>query len=740
MVSYPQSYHQGYPPQQGYSQQPQYDQQQQAYGQQQQGYPPPQQHAPPETTDSGSYQNIHYTIKHRNTNSTLNLQLGPNDLIKAKPGAMIHMSPTVKLEGAIKFSMRKMLTGSQMSEASFTGPGTVALAPTLMGDIVALQIANDGRAWNVGKDAFLASTGEVKRETKSQGFSKAMFSGEDLFIYKLMGQGLVWLTSYGAVDVIHLQEGEQHIVDNGHLVAWNCDYKIEKAASGSWSSVKSGEGLVCRFTGPGTIYMQTRNLDDFASWTFRPVCQFGFWQRLFLKLAFPDALDLIDRIHKDVIQNGTPHAATITRDLMCAKYNMTAVAAVVIAQVAISGLGLDEIAKTHWTVQASFIISLVSGLLSVFYCCIIQQDFGTLVSPDDVKDWLCTPGEWHGMEEELQEQFALLRPGNETTGTKEQLQTIRDRVIARLQSHRWETPSINSAVILVAPVRLLNLAVTAFLTGLGVYLGLVFSQNINIAAGYRGNLANMIIYILVVVINLLLFGIPTVLRFLARLPRQRVKREAYHIKLMLNTYKELDDLKRIAKSISRDKARWASSEIESRFEDVQYAIMIISDKSSAASQEAIQELTAKLKEVAAEMKLPIPPCDSNSGAYSSPFGRFRGHDAQRSGSLHQQSCFEQTDHFLDAGNTAKASAEADRPDNSNRLHLSGSGRDTKSQQWKAEISTGLSPIIQALGASTTTQARMIGLLEQLLSSSQSEERMMEQIVSHFASAEASGAS
>ncbi|KAI7530393.1 hypothetical protein KC331_g14693, partial [Hortaea werneckii] len=523
-MSYPQSYHQGYPPQQGYSQQPQYDQQQQqAYsGQQPQGYAPPQQHAPPETTDSGSYQNIHYTIKHRNTNSTLNLQLGQNDLIKAKPGAMIHMSPTVKLEGAIKFSMRKMFTGGQMSQASFTGPGTVALAPTLMGDIVALQIANDGKVWNVGKDAFLACTGEVDKETKSQGFSKAMFSGEDLFIYKMMGQGLVWLTSYGAVDVIHLQEGEQHIVDNGHLVAWNCDYKIEKAASGSWSSVKSGEGLVCRFTGPGTIYMQTRNLDDFASWvlfgpldemsgiqvagialaaipliltgyarfkdireiitcrsfddslqhgqTSRSVCRFGRWQRLFLKLAFPDALDLIDRIHKDVIQNGTPHAATITRDLMCAKYNMTAVAAVVIAQVAISGLGLDEIANTHWTVQAAFIISLVSGLLSVFYCCIIQQDFGTLVSPDDVKDWLCTPGQWHGMEVELSEQFASLRPGNETTGTKEQLQALRDCVLARLQSDRWKTPSINSAVILVAPVRLLNLAVTAFLTGLGVYL------------------------------------------------------------------------------------------------------------------------------------------------------------------------------------------------------------------------------------------------------------------------------
>lgn len=91
-----------------------------------------------------------------------------------------------------------------MSQASFTGPGTVALAPTLMGDIVALQIANDGKVWNVGKDAFLACTGEVDKDTKSQGFSKAMFSGEDLFIYKMMGQGLVWLTSYGAVDVIHV--------------------------------------------------------------------------------------------------------------------------------------------------------------------------------------------------------------------------------------------------------------------------------------------------------------------------------------------------------------------------------------------------------------------------------------------------------------------------------------------------------------------------------------------------------
>lgn len=31
-----------------------------------------------------------------------------------------------------------------------------------------------------------------------------------------------------------------------------------------FTSLKTGEGLVCRFTGPGTVYIQTRNVEDFA--------------------------------------------------------------------------------------------------------------------------------------------------------------------------------------------------------------------------------------------------------------------------------------------------------------------------------------------------------------------------------------------------------------------------------------------------------------------------------------------
>ena len=127
-------------------------------------------------------------------------------MIKSKTGAMIHMSPTVNLQGKVKVSMKKLFTGGSMAESVYTGPGLVALAPTLFGDIVTLNI-DQGSQWKVGKDAFLACTSELTKDTKSQGLGKAFFSGEDLFIYTFTGQGIVWLTSYGAIEAKQVSDG-----------------------------------------------------------------------------------------------------------------------------------------------------------------------------------------------------------------------------------------------------------------------------------------------------------------------------------------------------------------------------------------------------------------------------------------------------------------------------------------------------------------------------------------------------
>jgi len=148
-------------------------------------------------SDSGSFNGGTYQISHRDTNSILSVSLQQGGAVKSKPGAMIEMAGTIKLEGEGKFSLGKMLTGSMYTNL-YTGTGAVTLAPILLGDIATIQV--DGSVpWRIGRDAFLAATQGVNKQSKSQGFGKAMFSGEKLFVYEVSGQGLMWVSSFGAI-------------------------------------------------------------------------------------------------------------------------------------------------------------------------------------------------------------------------------------------------------------------------------------------------------------------------------------------------------------------------------------------------------------------------------------------------------------------------------------------------------------------------------------------------------------
>ncbi|MCJ1482151.1 hypothetical protein MMC06_002313 [Schaereria dolodes] len=209
--------------------------------------------------DVGTFNGGSYRISHRDSNTILTLQLAMGCPLIAKPGVMIAMSPTITLKGNVKFSMKKLIAGGEMAHSSYTGPGELLFAPATLGDITTIRLTGKD-VWNVGRDAFLAATQGIVKEYKSQGISKAMFSGEGLFVYKMSGTGILWISSFGAIIRKDLLEGEKYLVDNGHLVAWNSKYVLERVASGGIiSGITSGEGLVCKFTGPGTVFIQTRN-------------------------------------------------------------------------------------------------------------------------------------------------------------------------------------------------------------------------------------------------------------------------------------------------------------------------------------------------------------------------------------------------------------------------------------------------------------------------------------------------
>ncbi|EIW63638.1 DUF124-domain-containing protein [Trametes versicolor FP-101664 SS1] len=215
---------------------------------------------------TGQIEGVQFRINYRDSNSMLFLQLEPGAEVKAKSGSMVAMDATVKIKGKLKFSVAKLLSGDKMSESTFTGPGEVMIAPSTWGDIVPIYL--DGHTqWSVGKDAYLACTIGVTHKNKSQGVGKALLSGEFLSAYNVIGAGIMWITSLGAIYSRTLQPGEQWIVDKGHLVAWTATCKDEDIdAGGLFSSMNTDEDSVCRFTGPGIVYIQTRNPETLGGW------------------------------------------------------------------------------------------------------------------------------------------------------------------------------------------------------------------------------------------------------------------------------------------------------------------------------------------------------------------------------------------------------------------------------------------------------------------------------------------
>ena len=203
----------------------------------------------------------------------INLKRG--EKIKAESDAMIAMSPTVEVEGKMEGGIlsglaRKFLSGESMffqELVASRGDGEVLIGHSQPGGILDLEL--DGSyGLRIQKNGFLASTERITIDTHMQNLAKGFLSGEGFFILNATGSGTIFVSSYGMIHPINLEQGEEIIIDNGHLVAWPdyMDYKIEKASGGWISSFTSGEMLVCRFRGPGVVLIQTRNPDAFKSW------------------------------------------------------------------------------------------------------------------------------------------------------------------------------------------------------------------------------------------------------------------------------------------------------------------------------------------------------------------------------------------------------------------------------------------------------------------------------------------
>ncbi|MDR0356729.1 MAG: TIGR00266 family protein [Deltaproteobacteria bacterium] len=217
---------------------------------------------------------MQYEILYDQAFPMIKVQLEKGETIKAESDAMVSMSATIdiagKMDGGLLKGLTRKLSGESMFFQTLTatrGPGEALLTHAVPGGIHAYEL--DGTfELQIQKNGYLASTSGIEVTTSVQNVAKGLFSKAGFFILKAKGRGIVFLSCFGAIHPIRLGPGEERIIDNGHLVAWpaTMNYKIEKAASGIINSLTSGEMLVCRFTGPGDVLIQSKNPSAFKSW------------------------------------------------------------------------------------------------------------------------------------------------------------------------------------------------------------------------------------------------------------------------------------------------------------------------------------------------------------------------------------------------------------------------------------------------------------------------------------------
>jgi len=215
-----------------------------------------------------------HEIKYKPSYSMLVVNLEKGEKITAESGAMTYMDPNIeahtrKREKSLFGSIGLSIFGRQSfwvnDYTASNGQGEVAFVSAPVGDIETLQVKPD-QGYVIQKAAYIASTENVDLDVKWEGFTKGLF-GQGLFMIKVTGNGTLFINTFGAIDKHTLESGQTLIVDNFHLVAFSgtCNYKVTKFG-GLKETLLGGEGLVTRITGPGDVYIQTKNLREFVEW------------------------------------------------------------------------------------------------------------------------------------------------------------------------------------------------------------------------------------------------------------------------------------------------------------------------------------------------------------------------------------------------------------------------------------------------------------------------------------------
>jgi uncharacterized protein (TIGR00266 family) len=216
---------------------------------------------------------VQIDISSRPAYSVAYVRLAAGETVVSEAGAMVAMSAGIEVAaslagGLVQSVARRLVTNESLVMTRYRGvvPGAwVALAPRFPGDLVSVDMVPSSPLY-VQAGSLLAHSEHIEVGA-SVGSIQTVAMREGVTVLAAVGTGPLIIAAYGGLERFDLNNGEQIVVDSGHLAAWSANMRMSIGPlNGVVSSVLTGEGIVAQFIGPGSVFVQTRAEQQMRSW------------------------------------------------------------------------------------------------------------------------------------------------------------------------------------------------------------------------------------------------------------------------------------------------------------------------------------------------------------------------------------------------------------------------------------------------------------------------------------------
>ncbi|GAB1313551.1 hypothetical protein MFIFM68171_03761 [Madurella fahalii] len=173
----------------------------------------------------------------------------------------------------------------------------------------------------------------------------------------------------------------------------------------------------------------------------------------------------------------------------------------IITGVAMATLALPNLSQTHWVARSCWVSSLITSLLAVYFATSQAWTISQLTSEKDLRRWVRNTEDadndgirlWMALNDNDD------NDDNDDSQNKEEERS--EQLLASL------APASSSTITVSAPSLLLSSSLLLLLAGMGVFLGFVWSRDLDVDAGVGDSKSVFVVYVVVLGFSLALTGV-----------------------------------------------------------------------------------------------------------------------------------------------------------------------------------------------------------------------------------------